>query len=190
MSELDELRARIEALEAVIDPGSMNILTLGNLTLEDEGREPGNPVKLFLGFLSRATGLYAFWQRRFGGQALGEYWAGLETSLAPPDGRPVAEGYGALPLRLWGQNVLLEANGALVVRTVVAEKVYLAPPVYRHRWTGEFVAPSAWSQAGEPLDEQGRVLGGIMYDPADLGTYLTVHEGKPVVVHDGEVRPL
>ncbi len=190
MSDLEALWARVEALEqANARLLVYGLTTAGNLTLEDGGRVPSNPVKVLLGFLGRATGLYVFWQRRFGGQAQGEYWAGLETALEPPDGRPVAEGYGALPLRLWGQNVLLEANGALVVRHVVCERVYLAPPVYRHRWTGAFVTASGWSGAGEPLDAEGRVLGGIYY-PAQLGTYLTVHEGRPVVVHEGEVRPL
>lgn len=169
---------------------SQNIETTGNLTLHDDGRESSNPVKLFMGFLQRATGLYFFWQRRFPGQSDGTHWAGMETSLEPPDGRPIAEGYGALPMRLWGQNVLLEANGALVVKDVVAHKVYLSPPVYRHRWTGQFMSPSGWSAAGEPLDDEGRVMGGIYYDVANLGTYLTVHEGQPVVVHNGEIRPL
>lgn len=167
--------------------------TLGNVTLEDNAdapREPSNPVKLLLGRLGRNLGLYAFFQRRFPGQSNGEYWAGIETSAPVPDGKPVAWGYGALPLRLWGQNCLLESQGALVVRNVVAERVYLSPPVYRNLETGEFVSPSSWSAAGEPLDEQGRLLGGLYWNDADLGTYLTRVDGRPVLVHDGQMVDL
>ena len=52
------------------------------------------------------------------------------------------------------------------------------------------MAASGWSAAGEPLDEQGRVMGGIMYDVANLGTFLTLHEGRPVIVHNGNIRQL
>ena len=181
---------RVEALEqALARLDIYGLTTAGNVTLEDGGREPSNPVKLLLGKLAQALGLYAFFQRRFDGQAVGEYWAGMETSQQPPDGSPVAWGYGALPMRLWWQNCLLEANGTLVVRNVVAERVYLAPPVYRDMRTGAFISPSSWSPAGEPLDAEGRLLGGI-YWPESLGTYLTVHDGVPVVVHDSEIRPL
>lgn len=182
------IEERMEAVEQELQRlRAFGLGTLGNVTLEDGGREPSNPVKLLLGKLGENLGLYGFFQRRFAGQAQGEYWAGLETSV-PAD--PPANGYGGLPMRLWGQNVLLESNGALVVRTAVAERIYLSPPVYRDLRTGAFVSPSAWSDAGEPLDADGNLLGGIMYDTDDLGTYLTVHEGRPVLVHQGEIREL
>lgn len=184
------IEERVDALEQTITRlDQYGLTTAGNVILEDSGRAPSNPVKLLLGKLSQALGLYAFFQRRFDDQARGEYWAGLETSQQPPDGNPIAWGYGALPMRLWGQNCLLEANGALVVRNVVAERVYLAPPVYRNMRTGVFVSPSSWSAAGEPLDDHGNLLGGIYY-PETVGTYLTVHDGQPVIVHNGEIHPL
>lgn len=158
-----------------------NMYTKGNVSLADDGRDPSNPLKWFMGKLGQ--GLYVFWQKRFAGQAKGEFWAGLETWLLPPSGRPVAEGYGALPLRIWGQGLLMEANGVLTTRHLAVDTVYLQTPKYMNRQTGQFEHARGWSDAGEPLTFEGEVMGGIHWDDSAKG--LSTYLGETGITYKG-----
>lgn len=131
-----------------------NLESAGNLYLISR-RSFSDPIKLFLG-PSGQRGLYGFVQER----PDGSLFVGLESYQAPPAGRPVAEGYGALPGRLWFRETLIEADGTMVARSVVAERLYLQPPA---RTPG----------------------GALTYDAGDLGTYLTRAGGDLILYHDG-----
>ena len=179
MASIEE---RLSALEVVMRDG--NITTNGNFYTNDTGRASYNPVKWFMGTMKK--GLYFFFQKRFDDQANEKYWAGFETFRDPgltPD--KVSWGYGALPGRMWFQGHCMEADGTYVTRSVVAERVYLAPPVYRHMKTGEFKHPSSWSPSGEPLDENQELMGGIYYK--DVSCYIT-REVDEVVVYNRGIR--
>ena len=100
----------------------------------------------------------------------------------------MAEMYGAGAMDLWGQNVRAAPDGTVVSRTFVTEKLYLDTVRYRNLKTGEFVVPSSWSPAGEPLDEAGDLLGGIMYGQPEQGAlraFLAVVDGRLALSVDG-----
>lgn len=156
----------------------------GNLILTDD-RPPHSPVLFFLGY--NGTGLYGFLQKRFENQAVDQYWAGIRTTVPA---NPVADGYGGLPLDLWGQNFRAAPDGTLISRTSVTSILYLSEPVYRNLTSGQFESPSSWSPSGEPLAADGSLLGGIMYNQSALHTFLTLHNGVPVLVHNGIIYPL
>jgi hypothetical protein len=181
------LERQVEALTAmlvgILMPGTSNINTPGNITQVDPGRTASDPVKQFMGN-SPDSGLYTFWQRRFS-SGDGQYWGGMETFRRPAAECPPHWGYGAEPMRLWGQNFLFEANGTAVVRNIVTERVYLAPPVFRNLETGEFVPAASFDANGTPYGPGGERLGGIYWDTANLGVYLTQVDGWPVVVKGG-----
>lgn len=131
-----------------------NIESAGNLYLVGP-RAFTDPLKLYLG-PTMDRGLYGFVQER----PDGSIFTGLETFKRPPAGTPVAQGYGAYPLRLWGSNILAEENGSLVAKDVVASKLILQAPAY---------LPG----------------GGITWNPADLGTYLTRSGEDLILYHNG-----
>ena len=130
-----------------------NIESNGNIYLVG-GRPFISPIKMYLG-PDYDRGLYIFEQER----PDGSLFAGMETFQRPAQGAPVAEGYGAYPLRLWGSNVLIEENGVLVVREVVANKIILQQP-------------------------DTTVGGAIRWNPDDMGTYLT-RDGPDVILYNG-----
>ena len=193
MSELEELKQRVDALEAalaaVVQPGTANIVTQGNITLEDAGRDPSDPVKLFLGKLAE-HGLYFFWQNRPPGQGT-DVWGGFETWTAPPDGDPAhaSWGYGALPGRAWFQGWCLEADSSETIRNIVAERIYLAPPLYRNLQTGGFELPDHYSAQGVPFTALGEMMGGIQPDREHLNVYIT-RDGDDVVLINGTNRTI
>ena len=117
-------------------------------------RSASDPLKVYVG-PTRDEGLYTFVQER--GETV---WAGMETFRRPAKGVAVAEGYGALPGRIWFKNALIEENGVLVVPEVVAEKIILQHP------------------------DRSR-FGGITWDRDELGTYFTIHEGAVILYVNG-----
>lgn len=173
MSSLEEriawLEAEIETLRQWVDFANGNIATPGNIT-QQGSREPSNPLKLYLGSDSD-HGLYFFFQERPPGQG-SPLWGGFETFARVNLDQP-AWGYGALPLRAWGMNFLLEANGDQVGRNLVVERIYLQSPAHRNLQTGAFEKPDHYDQDGVPYDHDGNQMGGIYYDAGDLNVYLT-----------------
>ena len=191
MPTLEERVAALEQENERLRQFGLN--TAGNAYLLGD-RDPSNPVKLMLGRPNPdepdhpVEGLYLFFQERFPGQAQGENWSGIRTSVRSKWGRPVAEMYGAGAMDLWGQNVRAAPDGTVVSRTFVTEKLYLDTVRYRNLKTGEFVVPSSWSPAGEPLDEAGDLLGGIMYGQPEQGAlraFLAVVDGRLALSVDG-----
>ena len=170
-----------DKLIALLDVNQGNITTPGNIN-QVGPRDPSNPIKQFMG-PSMDAGLYTFMQERFPGQGT-SLWAGLETFQRPDDDPAhAAWGYGALPLRLWGLTFLLEGNGDNVVRNIVAEKFYLQTPAHRNLQTGAFEKAHHYDAQGVPYTAAGMQLGGIYFDQADLGVYLT-REGDSVVLYN------
>lgn len=159
----DSLEQRVERLEAdnarlqqLLDLALGNLTTPGNLTQQAD-RPPTSPLKHIMTTADGRGGLYTFMQERFPDQG-SELWAGVETFVKH---QTPAWGYGALPLRLWGQNCLLEANGVLVVREVVTEKVTERPVKYCNLTTGKFEEAASYDEHGVPLDSRGNPMGGI-----------------------------
>lgn len=181
---LEERVAQLEAaLAAILQAGTHNIETDGNVSMVGS-REPGNPQKLFMG-PDMNRGGYFFSQERFPGQGT-PYWAGYETFERVDPANP-SWGYGYWPMRMWGQNFLLEANGDNVSRNVVAERIYLQSPAHRNMQTGAFEKPDHYDQFGVPFTADGQQMGGIYYDKNDLEVYLT-REGREVVLYNNGNR--
>lgn len=161
----DSLEQRVERLEAdnvrlqqLLDLALGNLLTPGNLTQQSD-RPPASPMKHIMTTADARGGLYTFMQQRPPNQG-SELWAGVETFIKH---QTPSWGYGALPLRLWGQSALLESNGVLVVREVVTEKVTERPVNYRNLTTGAFEPAASYDSHGVPLDDSGSPMGGIYY---------------------------
>lgn len=127
-----------------------NIYMVGHRAFTD-------PLKLFMGPTMDA-GLYQFVQEK----PDGSIWAGVETFKRPLSG-PVADGYGAYPLRLWGSNVLIEAGGQAVFPEVVTNKITLQEPVSH----------------GE---------GGLTWDTSHLGSYIAVDANGCVLVYANDIE--
>lgn len=165
---IEERLAAVESMMAAItiDPANGGVTTGGNVAIEDGGRAPSNPLKLFLGNIA-LRGLYFFWQKRFEGQG-SEYWGGFETWLNPGEGKPPGWGYGALPGRAWFMNFLLEANGVQVGQSVVVQRIYLQQPAHRNLETGAFEKAHRYDAQGVPFTAGGQVMGGIYPDYGDL----------------------
>lgn len=88
------------------------------------------PGEIALAHLGMPGGplLYAFYHNRL--PTNGGPWAGLET-YQPQPGPDPAQGYGALPLRLWGQHFLAEAGGEVACRALYVPFVCLQQPLDR-----------------------------------------------------------
>ena len=162
---LEERVAQVEAtLASILQAGTANIETAGNLSLVG-ARDPGNPTKLFMG-PSFDRGGYFYSQERFPGQGT-PYWAGYETFERVDPANP-SWGYGYWPMRMWGLNFLLEANGDNVSRNIVAQRIYLQSPAHRNMQTGNFEKPDYYDQFGVPFTAAGEQMGGIGVDTQDL----------------------
>lgn len=133
---------------------SANIETSGNILMLSQ-RPMADPLKFFSG-PDLDHGLYIFVQERPQG-----LWAGVETFVRPVDGSGPANGYGALPFRIWGSNILVEENGVLVAKELVTSKLVLQEPQH---------TPS----------------GGLTWDPEDLGTYFARDGSALVLYHNGK----
>lgn len=186
MKRIQQLEDEIADLKAIIDLANQNVTTAGNVNLISR-REPSNPIKLFMG-KDQDTGFYFFFQERFPGQG-SDTWGGFETFSRVNPEEP-AWGYGALPMRAWGLNFLLEANGDQVGRNLVVEKIYLQKPAHRSLVTGEFEKPHHYDLFGIPWDTQGNRMGGIYPDGSDLGVYITRIDDRVVLVKGDKVVDL
>lgn len=101
-------------------------LERGNIYQTWQG-SPDNFPKQWIGYDDDHL-LYTFFQES-GDHPQG--WSGIETFLRPPSGVPVAQGYGALPIRVWGREFLAESDGSIAAsQGFLAPRVYLANPVY------------------------------------------------------------
>ena len=177
------LEGVIDKLMALMDVSNGNISTPGNVSMVGP-RDPGNPTKLFMG-PDVDRGGYFFSQERFPGQGT-PYWFGFETFERIDPANP-SWGYGYWPLRVWGLNFILEANGDQVGRNIVAEKIYLQSPAHRNMTTGKFEKPDHYDEFGVPFTAAGEQMGGIYYDAGDLSTYIT-REGAEVVLYNNDHR--
>jgi len=180
-AKLDYYAGVIDKLAALVNPDNGNIVTSGNITSNDEAnpRPPSDPLKWLLGCL------YFFSQNRFPGQGT-EQWAGFETYRQPPDGNPThaAWGYGGEAGRMWWMNLLAEANGDLVSRHVIADRIYFQQPKHRDMTTGDFVLPHHYDQFGVPYADAAETnrLGGIQVDYNALDVSLGVDEVRRLMV--------
>lgn len=165
MSSLAELEAEVAELRRIVDVLTGNLSTPGNIMQVGE-RAPSDPLKHFLG-PTPDRGFYVFAQQRFPDQG-GPFWAGFETFERVSEANP-AWGYGRWPGRIWFQNLLFEANGAMVLPTLVAQRIYLQQPLHRNLATGEFQPAHHYDAQGVPYTETGEELGGIYWDTQDLG---------------------
>lgn len=129
-----------------------NIFTEGNIYLLGHRL---SPIKIFMG-KDLDNGFYGFVMERPDGSLL----TGFETFRRPDPRLPVSSGYGAYPIRLWGSNILIEANGVVVARDLVASKLILQ----------------------EPVTVGG---GGITWNPEDMGTYMTRDGPDLILYHNG-----
>lgn len=174
LARLEWAETQLAKLMAIIDVDNGNITTPGNLYLVGE-REDGNPIKLFMGpDLDR--GLYISLDKRDPSEGT-EYMAKVETFMRPPEGVPVAAGYGAIPLRLMGMLGVDELNGVTARRYVVAESLYIGSLVHRGP-DGEFVHADHYDAKGVPWGDADEtvMLGGAYWDQENPGVLLTAED--------------
>ena len=116
------------------------------------------------------------------------FWAGWETFERVNPENP-ANGYGFHPLRIWGSNVLFEADGVSVTRESVTSRIYFQSPLHRDPESGKFISPHHYDEQGTPWAdaEETRQLGGIMWNKDNLNSCLTVDgEGMLTFIWNGE----
>jgi hypothetical protein len=190
-NQVQNLQTKIEWLKSVLfDQGSRNaaLRLKGNLLILDNERPPSSPLKFFMGE-TEDRGAYMFAQHRFDGQTKGlPFWAGWETFERVNPENP-ANGYGFHPLRIWGSNVLFEADGVSVTRESVTSRIYFQSPLHRDPESGKFISPHHYDEQGTPWAdaEETRQLGGIMWNKDNLNSCLTVDgEGMLTFIWNGE----
>ena len=174
------LEERIEALESIILHGGY---TTGNYMMVGP-RDHTSPIKHYMG-KTEDDGLYQFFQERSPGQGT-DYWGGLQTFRRFDHANP-AKGYGFHPLRLWGKLFQIEANGNLVARNMVVERIYLQHPLHMNPATGNYERPAEYDEKGVPRAADGTELGGIQTAYDDVEIYIE-RDGDSVVLVNHGVR--
>jgi len=182
----EQLEERVKFLEDLLfsfmNGEHQPIQINGNITAFAE-REPSQPMRVVVG-RDADNNLYIFFQEEFAGQERGA-WAGIENYKKVNEGGMNAHvGYGFYPGRVWFKNFLADADGNTVQNAVVAEKIYLQTPAHRNVKNEQWEKPAKWEN-GKPLDANGNEMGGINYDPSDLGTYIARDGDNVVLVHNG-----